>query len=44
MQVSFEKNKHTATEYNSGPGYRRALKKIINFRPSALKMLKYFPD
>lgn len=26
------KNKHTATEQNSGPGYRRVLKKIINFR------------
>lgn len=27
------KNKHTATEYNSGSGYRRVFKAIINFRP-----------
>lgn len=28
------KNRHTATDYNSGPGYRRVLKKIINFGPA----------
>lgn len=27
------KNKHTATDYNAGSGYRRVLKKIIYFGP-----------
>lgn len=33
MQVFIWKNNHTATEYNSGSGYRRVRKNMINFRP-----------
>lgn len=33
MQGFFFKNNHTATEQNSGSGYRSMFKNMINFRP-----------